>query len=44
MSKEKYYKDFTSKREFERWIEEKIDDLDFDEGVTIEFAYENEEA
>lgn len=44
MSKQKYYRDFISKREFEKWIEEKIDVLDFDEGVTIEFAYENEEA
>lgn len=41
--KQKYYKDFESKKQFEKWLEEKIDDLDFDEIVTIEFAYKNED-
>ena len=33
----KYYHDFETKRQFEKWIEENIDELDFDSIVTIEY-------
>lgn len=41
--KERYYKNFESKKEFEKWLDESIDEIDFDEVVYIEFAYKNNE-
>jgi len=41
--KQKYYKNFESKRQFEKWLEDTIDEIDFDEIVYVEFAYKNEE-
>ena len=36
--KPKYYRNFETKREFEKWIEENIDKLDFDNIVTIDYS------
>ena len=41
MSKEKYYYNFDSKKQFEKWFEEMEDKIDFDEGFYVEFAYKN---
>lgn len=43
MSKTKYYQNFDSKKQFEKWFEEMEDKIDFDEVFYVEFAYKNED-
>lgn len=43
MSKQKYYKNFETKKQFEKWFEEMEDKIDFDEVFYVEFAYKNED-
>ena len=38
MEKVKYYRDFQTKKEFEKWLEENLDKIDFFEDfVTLEY-------
>jgi hypothetical protein len=37
------YRDFSTKREFLKWIEDHVDDIDFDEEVRIEYYPKKEE-
>lgn len=41
--KQKYYVDFISKKQFYKWLEEMEDNIDWDEGITLDFAYNNDE-
>ena len=41
--KQGYYKDFCTKREFLKWIEEHIEEIDFDYDVRIEYYKEDDE-
>ena len=43
MSKQKYYKNFETKKQFKKWFEEMEDKIDFDEIFYVEFAYKNED-
>jgi len=35
--KQCYYKDFQTKKEFLKWIEEHIDEIDFDYNIILEY-------
>lgn len=41
--KQKYYVDFISKKQFYKWLEEMEDKIDWDEGITLDFAYNHDE-
>ena len=44
MEKTKYYTDFQTKREFEKWLEKNLDKLDFFEDfVTLEYYLKEED-
>ena len=41
--KQGYYKEFSTKREFLKWIEEHIEEIDFDYDVRVEYYPKEEE-
>ena len=43
LMKQKYYVDFISKKQFYKWLEEMEDKIDWDEGITLDFAYNHDE-